>query len=147
MELVNEYNRRFSNKIDTETTNLFDLYKIISESPVEENSLANSDNNRLPEEDTTDDWDFAVSVQLNLDNGGQHAQSNKEEEEDDPEFAQAIRESKKTSRVIQQARSVSAEYPCYCDDCIHDSAQNQCRCIICKLKRTVQIWRRRRRNN
>jgi len=134
MELVDEYNRRFNNIINTENSTLLDLLEIITESSVE---------------DTTRDWDFAVSVQLNLDNAGQHTQSNRVEssqsnkEEKDPELAQAIRESKETYRVNQQARSVSAEHSCYCDDCLHGRAQNQCGYFICKLKRTVQIWRRR----
>jgi len=110
-----------------------------------------SDNNRPPVEDTTDDWDIAVNLHQQLNDGGQHtqsnraesSQSNKEEEEDDTELAQAIAESKETARIIQQAQSVSAEYSCYCKECLYWRAKNQCGCFICKLKRTANIWRRK----
>ena len=95
--------------------------------------------------------DFAVMVQRQLnDEGLQHtqsnrvgpSQSNKEEEEDDLELVQAIRESEETARVIQQAQIVSAEYSCNCEKCLYwRRAENQCGCFICKLKRTVRIWK------
>lgn len=112
-------------------------------------SVEDSDNNSLQvEEDTTNDFTIAAMLQHQLNDDGQHTQSNRveppqsnKEEEDDPELVQAIRESKETARVIQQAQSVSAEYSCNCEECLHwRRAENQCGSFICKLKRTVRIW-------
>ena len=136
-----------NNRVEEDTTNDLTIAAMLQQQLYDDGQ--HTQTNRV-EEDTTADWDFAVMVQRQLNDDGQHtqsnrvgpSQSNKEEEEDDLELVQAIRESEETARVIQQAQIVSAEYSCNCEKCLYwRRAENQCGCFICKLKRTVRIWK------